>query len=183
MKCPKSFSFLPSLRRHFSAALALVLVLMLCGMMQLWSQDFNQSSTPQTQESQTSKDGSNPLLPLLSEQMSGLQSLEEFLQQREQLYQDSLKDNAGLRSLLQQSGETISDLKTGWEEATATARQMGERLKQADMEVAELTAKNLRLEKKIAKQSTVIAVLAGILIVIALVLVFRIIMKVKKIIP
>ena len=113
--------------------------------------------------------------------MSDLQKLQEYQQQREQLYQQSLKDNSELKDLLRSSGETISNLRTDLENSTEAARQMGERLRTADQRNAELEAEKLRLEKKIARKNTAIAVLSGIIALFVVAALAWIYLKLKKI--
>ena len=178
------YSF-PSFWRHSHSARVLLpaFLLLTFGMMPLLPRTSGGGSMPQTQGSQSLRQGSNPLLPLLSEQMDDLQRLEEYQRQRERLYQESLKDNEGLKALLQKSGETISGLNLNLKEAVSAAEQMGERLQEADMWNAELQAENLRLEKKIAGKNTVIVALCGILAMVVFAAVIFVIRKIKKFIP
>lgn len=182
MRCGKPVSFSPPFFSASSARLAfLALAILACGTTPLPSQGSKASLTKQTQESPSLKADGNPLSPLLSEQMSDLQKLQEYQQQREQLYQQSLKDNSELKDLLRSSGETISNLRTDLENSTEAARQMGERLRTADQRNAELEAEKLRLEKKIARKNTAIAVLSGIIALFVVAALAWIYLKLKKI--
>ena len=58
---------------------------------------------------------------------------------------------------------------------------MGERLRTADLRNAELEADKLRLEKKVARKNTVIAVLSGIIALFVVAALAWVYLKLKKI--
>lgn len=180
MKCGDFPYFLSSWRS--SSRVRLVIAILMFGMMPLLSQSSSASSTQQTNGSGSLNQSNNPLLPLLSEQMSDLLRLEEYQQQREALYQESLRDKEELKALLQNSGQIISDLKRNLEISEIQAEQMGERLQEADLWNVELMERNTSLEQTITRKNTAIMILSFLLVLIMLVFVVYIILKMKKVI-
>ena len=180
MKCG-DFSYFSSSCLSLSRVLLVIAILMF-GMMPLLSQSSSANLPLQTNGSGSLNQSNNPLLPLLNEQMSDLLRLEEYQQQRETLYQESLRDKEELKALLQNSGQIISGLKKNLEISEIQAAQLGERLQEADLWNVELMERNTSLEQTITRKNTTIMILSFLLVLIMLVFVVYLILKMKKVI-
>ena len=167
MQLLQSFYF----RRVIQRAAMLVLILMMYGLMQTWSQNSEPSLHNPSDTQTNSENLADLLMNLQSSQMNDLLNLRDYQTKQGELLTASLRDNAELMNLHNNSLMIIDGLENSLNQAQIFAEQAGERMQARDLDlyyayqdIDELEDQVHELEKKLLRRLMVIIIMGAVVL-------------------